>query len=149
MSGRATMANWDLLAEALSVLQGRCGNNVTGIAYLCCFCLRSTMSVLYHVRQTRYTFDFCISVYHVSLGNNFSFRAYRYILVLPCLVSTCAFCPGSIRYTIKYWRRSNGNVTRLLSYRYDTARRIRYTYFYFFLTQNTAYEGTSLIVRWD
>ena len=60
------------------------------------------MPVLHYVRETRYTFDFCIFVYHVSLGNNFSFRAYRYISLLPCLVSTGAFCPPPIRYTSKY-----------------------------------------------
>jgi len=49
------MANWDLLAEALSVSEGRCGNKVTGIAYLCSSCLSATVSLLHYVRQTRYT----------------------------------------------------------------------------------------------
>ena len=93
------MANWDLLAEALSVLEGRCGNKVTGTAYLCCFCLRTKVSVFTLCTPNAYTFDFYISVYHLSLGNNFSFSAYRYIFVLPCLVSNRAFCPGPIRYT--------------------------------------------------
>jgi hypothetical protein len=61
------MAIWNLSAEALSVLEGRCSNKVTGTAYLCCFCLRTTMSVLHYVYQAPYTHDFCINVYHLSL----------------------------------------------------------------------------------
>jgi hypothetical protein len=65
------MANWNLMSEALSVLEGRCDNNVTGTAYLCRSCLRTFVPVLHYVHQTRYTSDFCISVYHLSLGNKF------------------------------------------------------------------------------
>jgi len=53
------------------------------------------MYVLHYARQTRYTFYLCISVYHVSLGNNFSFSAYRYIFVLPCLVSIPPLLSGA------------------------------------------------------
>ena len=63
------MAYWNLLAEALSVLEGRCGNKVIGTAYLCCFCLRTTLHLLHYVHQTSYKSDFCTSVYHLSVGN--------------------------------------------------------------------------------
>jgi hypothetical protein len=71
ISDIAAMANWNILSEALSVLEGRCDNKVTGTAYPCCSCLRTLVPVLHYPHQTRYTSDFCISVCHLSLGNKF------------------------------------------------------------------------------
>jgi hypothetical protein len=93
------MANWNLLSEALSVLEGRCDNKVTGTAYLCCVCLRTLVPVLHYIHQIRYTSDVCISVCHLPLGNKFFVLRLQVIFMLPCLVSSCAFCRGQLRDT--------------------------------------------------
>jgi hypothetical protein len=79
VSGIATMANWNILSEALSVLEGRC-DKVTGTAYPCCSCLRILVPVLHYISYTklviRLTSAFLSATCHLEI--NFSFSAYRY-----------------------------------------------------------------------
>lgn len=94
------MAYWNLLAEALSVLEGHCGNKVIGTAYLCCLPVSGPHCICY-IMYTKLVINLTSALLSTTchLEINFSFSAERYIFASPCLVYTCAFCPEPIWYT--------------------------------------------------
>ena len=113
----------------------------------CAASVSRPQSLLHYVRQTRYKFYFAFlsTTCHLEM----LYRSPPTRIFLRYLAS-CPSAPsvqGQIGTLGRQWRHSNGNVKRLISYRYDIARRKRHIYFYFFLTQNIAYEGTFHIVR--